>query len=906
LAAHCRSGGCAHPACGPRCAGCDTGAASLKARWSRELSPQPSLRNRRRRSRFARGEAIPARSAAERTGSNMNKPMSSSSTSLGDDEQPRKGVAEAGAGSCRTASTIFTSQMQPASSAGGAASTAQEYLSEASHLTGMVSNESSRTADASVPAMLDWARMAGASPWASEVAMGPHSSVNDEPKATTQTLKQRGRPPFAPAAPAARQQHQAPKDVDARFPASASGTFESEGSHGSPYLSEGVSERSSYNQQPPMQQQSSSAFDGGGLTIGSLPCMRESEEQAETFDCLSTVQVGTLTDTLVKATAAAAREAVSAQLALLLPQLMQAFSSKSDPYFSSSARPIGSENTNQEDACSVAGSISDMMNMRSVESHVADSILERGLSEGQSPMPSQRDRWRSHGSNGDSQSPMPSARGRWRSHGSNAENNQSPMPSQRDRWRSHGSSPSPTPPCRTPVCRGVLPSAPACEPKKLDLSVALPHALQELVGQAAQEDEASMGDMDSRRSPQAAGSASDGHASLALAGRTRAQQSRVSENRGGLRQEDDRHPNPNPSWRRSRRSAPPVFRFCGLTPWSASRRPRLSRLYRLVLLVVGVVILGGILFEALRLRDDAWSARPTCSNPQSSNCWQQRGLFSLLPLVASVVGVIALFLLPQRSNTFSNTLSLLQAYLMKHELQQMVRIRIAKDAWTVFGLWVLISVCASVGTALDNSTGELDVYSLPYLLAIVLIGGFAAAWTYCMIYICHALAAIIDRFCIELTNTQDISQAMKQWNILQAVMLKTSSSVEWSFIPMLLAIAFAVPLLMADFLTLGADWGALPPIVPGALIMLLFVRAFLVAASITDKCARVPALVNSLCFGPGMEHRRYLLVNFIGSSGAGFYVCEIRLTMAVAMKFMYMWSIVACGLATNLLASIGY
>jgi len=218
----------------------------------------------------------------------------------------------------------------------------------------------------------------------------------------------------------------------------------------------------------------------------------------------------------------------------------------------------------------------------------------------------------------------------------------------------------------------------------------------------------------------------------------------------------------------------------------------------------------------------------------------------------------------------------------------------------------MIVVCASVGTAHDNSTGSFDDYSAPYLLVMVLIASFAAGWTYCMIYICRALAVIIDRFCCELANLPDLSQAMKTWNILQAVMLKTSSSVEGSFVAMLLAVAFAVPLSLADFLMLGAHLGALPPIVPGVLIILLFVRAFMVAASITDKCARVPALVNSLCFGLGKEHRRHLLVSYIGSSAAGFYVCEIRLTTAMALKFMYMWSIVACGLATNLLASVGY
>lgn len=121
---------------------------------------------------------------------------------------------------------------------------------------------------------------------------------------------------------------------------------------------------------------------------------------------------------------------------------------------------------------------------------------------------------------------------------------------------------------------------------------------------------------------------------------------------------------------------------------------------------------------------------------------------------------------------------------------------------------------------------------------------------------------------------------------------------------MLIAIAFAIPLTLVDFLTLGASWRALMPLVPGLLTVSLLVRAFLVAAGITDKCVRVPALVNSLCFGVNTEQRRHLLVEFVRRSDAGFYVFDVRLTTGMALRFMYMWSIIAFGLATNVFAGM--
>lgn len=56
----------------------------------------------------------------------------------------------------------------------------------------------------------------------------------------------------------------------------------------------------------------------------------------------------------------------------------------------------------------------------------------------------------------------------------------------------------------------------------------------------------------------------------------------------------------------------------------------------------------------------------------------------------------------------------------------------------------------------------------------------------------RALSAMVDRFCCSMTDTPDIFQAMQEWNLMQAVMLKASGSIEWSFITLLLATS-AIP-----------------------------------------------------------------------------------------------------------------
>ena len=63
-------------------------------------------------------------------------------------------------------------------------------------------------------------------------------------------------------------------------------------------------------------------------------------------------------------------------------------------------------------------------------------------------------------------------------------------------------------------------------------------------------------------------------------------------------------------------------------------------------------------------------------------------------------------------------------------------------------------------------------------------------------------------------------------------------------------------------------------LVPSLIMALCILRMFMHAALITDKCSRVPSVINSLSFGQGSEHDRQSIVNYIVSSRAGFYICE--------------------------------
>lgn len=74
----------------------------------------------------------------------------------------------------------------------------------------------------------------------------------------------------------------------------------------------------------------------------------------------------------------------------------------------------------------------------------------------------------------------------------------------------------------------------------------------------------------------------------------------------------------------------------------------------------------------------------------------------------------------------------------------------------------------------------------------------------------------------------------------------------------------------------------------------------LLAATISEQCTRVPALVNAISFGEGTEIARGQTVDYISNSAAGFYVFGTRLTLAMVVKYMYFWCIVVVGLITRL------
>lgn len=139
------------------------------------------------------------------------------------------------------------------------------------------------------------------------------------------------------------------------------------------------------------------------------------------------------------------------------------------------------------------------------------------------------------------------------------------------------------------------------------------------------------------------------------------------------------------------------------------------------------------------------------------------------------------------------------------------------------------------------------------------------------------------------------------WNMTQAILRKASVSIEHCLLALCFVLVFAVPLLLVDVLYTGS--APILTMIPALCVTCGILYVLLLAATISEQCTRVPALVNALSFGEGTEAARQQTVDYISSSAAGFYVFGMRLTTAMVLKFMYIWCIVVLGMVTRIRAA---
>jgi len=210
-----------------------------------------------------------------------------------------------------------------------------------------------------------------------------------------------------------------------------------------------------------------------------------------------------------------------------------------------------------------------------------------------------------------------------------------------------------------------------------------------------------------------------------------------------------------------------------------------------------------------------------------------------------------------------------------------------------------------VQAAQDNN---MDVFSVLHIATFAFSSLILVTLAFCMLYVCRALMGSVDAFCFVTLGEQSLLEAVPRWNKVQAILRKGSGSIQTCIFILSLTVLFTFLLGAVDvYQSSQQKSGYVSTLIPGALLVVVVSRIFFKAAGVTDKCNRVPSLINSCSFGDdsdGIDEKRQYVVTYVLNSAAGFHVKEIRLTSDMTLKFVYLCAVGIFALSTQILTDL--
>lgn len=342
---------------------------------------------------------------------------------------------------------------------------------------------------------------------------------------------------------------------------------------------------------------------------------------------------------------------------------------------------------------------------------------------------------------------------------------------------------------------------------------------------------------------------------------------------------------------------PLVLRVCGMLPWRSAKRPWFAMAYRWVVrAVVSLAVLLFLLPNVSTAFRDTVAFIPECG-VLGALCWQRDGFASQVPLPTGAVVVILPMCLKRHQEAFEDIFSLLHGVAVERGYLGWRERQGRKDTVAFLLIWSGIIVASGLG---DDTAGRAVGNSVGFgILRSALIGtytGVILCLAYGLVCVCRSLNVMIDIFCCDIVGDVQLHEVAHTWNLTQAVLRRSSNVVESWLLELCFILAVIAPLCLVDAGILDGRGAPVAVLVPSLLVACGIIYVLFLAAMISEKCASLPPLVNSMTFGMGTERTRQQIVDYITSSAAGFYVFGVRLSTAMVMKLMYVWCIVVLGL----------
>eukprot|EP00928_Gymnodinium_smaydae_P099868 TRINITY_DN9652_c0_g5_i1.p1 TRINITY_DN9652_c0_g5~~TRINITY_DN9652_c0_g5_i1.p1 ORF type:complete len:701 (-),score=58.21 TRINITY_DN9652_c0_g5_i1:182-2140(-) len=342
-----------------------------------------------------------------------------------------------------------------------------------------------------------------------------------------------------------------------------------------------------------------------------------------------------------------------------------------------------------------------------------------------------------------------------------------------------------------------------------------------------------------------------------------------------------------------RNSLPSIFKLGGIVGWDSLNNNMISLIYQLGVLVLLVLAVTHLNYNAALVLQDHSSSYGVEVKERSML------LCDIAMAIGSMMGLLSMR--PwSGSATLRSALSLLDAYSQRMGLLERWQKRVFREK---------LATCAILSIVIGSTWASLFFYSGVKYRSLTNGASFTVTSTvlvclnFAMQHVCGYLLMFVDAFCCVISEAPEVDTISNDWNILQAVLRKGASSVELCFVWTQGTVALAVPLAIADMAVYGFRAEVIAMLVPRFALLLQALRTLFLAASLTCKCDSVPPVVNALHFGWHTESLRQHIVNYISSSAAGFHVCHVRVSMGMAIKYVYVWVVVVFALWTQFLAA---
>eukprot|EP00929_Paragymnodinium_shiwhaense_P018660 TRINITY_DN12975_c0_g1_i1.p1 TRINITY_DN12975_c0_g1~~TRINITY_DN12975_c0_g1_i1.p1 ORF type:complete len:1116 (-),score=130.14 TRINITY_DN12975_c0_g1_i1:153-3500(-) len=342
---------------------------------------------------------------------------------------------------------------------------------------------------------------------------------------------------------------------------------------------------------------------------------------------------------------------------------------------------------------------------------------------------------------------------------------------------------------------------------------------------------------------------------------------------------------------------PWILGLAGLVPFSAEST--LCLWYQRIIFLL-VVLSSILLMEGALIWDDVECVHAECDGGATP---QIRGYFSDVPICAGAVIGLILLGSPRGSHCLLDAYDLLLSFMRCQGLLDTWLHSTRYDVPLVFTLWLsgLVLRAAPCFTETEYFQADGSAGQALRLVAYGFISLVFLSLIYCVSHICRALATTVDLFSCGVVDHPIVQEIANEWNILQAVLRKTSATLEYSFFVLQFSGSASVLLCAVDIAMSDRRMAVAVSVAATVLLNLSMVRMVFSAAAISDKCGRVPPLINSLCFGEGTEEARQYVIQYILHSAAGFYVFDVRLCTGMALKLIYFWCVVTAGLSAQIL-----